>query len=250
MIMSQNIVLPTLTVLQSQLYRLLLNKGEVSAAELLESSSFKRATLYKTLYELEEKGLISKRDIKKKLSFKPESPVKLMEGLNFELERLERGKNTLEFILPQLTAAYTTSTLRPVVHVYQGEEGIKKANLEILAEKQKILAYVYVDPSLDERLSEFWKKYYSIRKRDKIFVNAIVPATKEGRAFKARDSEELRTTKLIAEKRFPLRIEKNIVGNKVAFFSWDKDNLIATIIENKLIAEAERAIFDLIWSSS
>ena len=78
----------------------------------------------------------------------------------------------------------------------------------------------------------------------------ISPDNKASIQYKKRDAKELRTTYLVPQEQFPIHIEKNIVGNKVAFFSQENEKLIATIIENKLIADTERAIFELAWKEA
>jgi len=78
-------------------------------------------------------------------------------------------------------------------------------------------------------------------------VRAVTPNTKEGIEYQKNDKEQIRETRLVPLEKFPFNIEKNIVGNKVAFFSTHEGKLIITIIENKEIADAERAIFELAW---
>ncbi len=136
---------------------------------------------------------------------------------------------------------------KPIIRVLEGVEGIKKANLEVLQEKKEILAYVYNDETIDRELNAFFNQYYTTRIRDQIFVRSITPKTKAGVEYQKLDKEQLRKTYLIPEDKFPINIEKNIVGNKVVFFSKQNNVLIATIIDNKAIADAERAIFELAW---
>jgi hypothetical protein len=109
---------------------------------------------------------------------------------------------------------------------------------------------VYADEEIDRQMDAFWKKYYRQRINDKIFVRSITPNNKAGVEYKKRDTEELRTTYLVPLEKFPFNIEKNIVGNKIVFFSKEGGNLIATIIENKMIADTERAIFELAWKEA
>lgn len=238
---------------ESSLYELLLNLGEVPVAEIINQSGLKRPTVYKALYSLENKGLVSSRDFKKKIHFKPESPLKLVEQVENTYAQAQQVRNTLQVAIPQLLSAYTLSTQRPIVKVYEGIEGMKKAHLEeILPEKKEILAYVLINEEIDHKLDDFWKKYYRIRvKENKMFVRSITPNTKAGIAYKKADSEQLRETRLVPFEKFPINIEKNIVGNKVAYFSTTPEGkLISTIIENKEIANAERSIFELVWSAS
>ncbi len=125
-----------------------------------------------------------------------------------------------------------------------------QAHLEVLAEKKEILAYVRLDKKLDAPLSDFWSKYYRIRRKYNIHVRSICPDNPGGRDYQKKDKKELRTTRLIPFKLYPFEIEKNIVGNKIVFFSRQEGKLIATLIENKAIADTERAIFELAWEQT
>lgn len=239
-----------LTDKESAIYKLLLELGKVQAGVLIKKTGLKRATVYKSLYTLEEKGLVKQEDIKKKKHFTPLSPDNLLKLSDEQFEKQQRARDDLRSLLPELNSTYVLTVEKPIVKFYEGHEGIMKANLEILAEKKEILAYVYADETIDHELDSFWKKYYKIRMQDKIYVRSISPNNKASVEYKKRDKDELRTTYLVPQDKFPITIEKNIVGNKVAFFSQENGKLIATIIENKLIADTERAIFELAWKEA
>lgn len=244
--------LQTLGLTESEilLYEILLNLGESPVSLLIQESKLKRPTVYKALYTLEKEGLVEKTDKQKKIHFTPTPPTKLLELAEKQLTTISQVREDVQSILPALTNSYLMSVEKPVIRIYEGIEGIKKANLEVLAEKQEILAYVYADEAIDKQMEPFWKKYYRQRIKDNIFVRSISPNNKAGVEYQRRDNEELRQTYLVPLEKFPINIEKNIVGNKVVFFSKEGGNLIATIIENKMIADTERVIFELAWKEA
>src|SRR3989338_86381 len=239
-----------LTQKEAEIYELLLKTGEVPAHTIIKESKLKRATVYKVLYSLEKKGLVTKFEKNKIINFRPNPPAKLLEIAEGQYKTLDRARANLQILLPELTSSYIASVEKPIVTVYEGEEGIKKANLSVLAEKKEILAYLVINKEIDRKMDKFWKKYYAIRKKEKIPVRSITSNTKEGKEYKNRDKKELRETKLVPADKFPLTIEKNIVGNKVAFFSNLEGKLIATIVENKAIADSEKAVFELAWKQA
>lgn len=236
-----------LTQKEAELYELLLKLGEIPANEVIKQSKFKRATAYKVLYSLEKKGLVEKKDIKKIIHFRPASPTELFNLAESQFLNLERAKNDLRAILPELNSTYVLSVERPIIRTYEGVKGVQKAHLELLAEKKEILAYVRINPNIDDQLGGFWKQYYRLRKKDNIFARVISPDEPQSQSYKRRDNQELRMTRLVPAESFQINIEKDIVGNKVAFFSSRGGKLIVTIIENEEIAQAERAIFELNW---
>lgn len=239
-----------LTSKETIIYELLLQKGELPAAIIIAETKFKRATVYKSLYAMEEKGLVRQREIQKKIHFRPEPPVKLLELSENRLKEQERARFDLQRILPELTSSYILTVEKPVVRYFEGIEGVKQAHLEILAEKKEILAYVYINAKLDAPLDDFWPKYYKQRVKNNIYVRSISPNNTEGIQYKRQDKDQLRETRLIPKEQFSFTIEKNICGNKLAFFSRQEGKMIATIIENKEIVDTERAIFELSWQQA
>lgn len=235
---------------EAEIYLSLLSDGPQSASQLSKSTKVKRTYIYSVSASLIKKGLASQTKRGKTTIFSPMSPDKLLSLVENKKVLLEQTENTLESIMPSLKEKFEAVDVRPVITYYEGENGIKKANLEVLAEKKEILAFLVVNKEIDKRMESFWKKYYQQRVEDNIFVRAITPNTKEGIEYKNRDNEELRETRLVSKNDFPINIEKNIVGNKVAFFSTIGKKLIATIIENKEIADTERVIFEIVWKQA
>lgn len=234
---------------ESEIYELLLKLGETPAGVIIKNTGLKRATTYKVLASLEKHGLVTHKEIEKIIRFKPEPPTQLTALAENQYQNLERAKEMLKTVLPQLISSYTLSVEKPIIRVYEGVEGVKQAHLELLAEKKNISAYVKINPKIDDNLGKFWSKYYQIRKQDHIMARVISENTPAGRAYQKNDKKELRQTLLVPPKMFNINIEKDIVGDKVAFFSSQDNKLIVTIIENKEIAEAEQSIFDLLWKA-
>lgn len=239
-----------LSIEESEIYSTLLDKGQLSASEISKNSKVKRTYVYAVCKSLIKKGLIQQLTEKNITKFAPLSPDHLMDLAERQKQDALKASQTLEGILPTLKNKFGTIESKPVITYYEGRAGIAKANLAVLAEKKEILAYLVINKTIDKQMEEFWNKYYSMRISNNIHVRAITPDTSEGIKYKKRDKEELRETKLVPKDEFPLAIEKNIVGNKVVFFSVREGVLIATIIENKEIADTERAIFELAWSKA
>src|SRR5689334_9424745 len=120
-----------LTQNEADLYELLLRLGEAPIATILKEAPMKRPTVYKSLYSLEKKGLLTQQDISKKLHFRPEPPDMLLHIAEQQYNELDRAKKDLQATLPGLNSSYILSVEKPIIRIYEGIEGIKKANLEV-----------------------------------------------------------------------------------------------------------------------
>src|SRR3989344_4991250 len=104
-----------LTKKESDIYELLLSHGEIPVSKIISMTGLKRATVYKSLYGLEQKGLATKKDISKKIHFKPEPPTELSRLAEAKIHEIEQAKHDLRAQLPQLTHRYITSVEKPLV---------------------------------------------------------------------------------------------------------------------------------------
>lgn len=239
-----------LTPEQADLYASLLDDGPQTAAKLAKTTKIQRTYVYPVARELVKKGLVAMERKGRTTTFVPQPPERLLTQAENVKTHAAQAYAALEGILPSLKTKFETAESKPIVRHFEGEEGVIKANLEVLAEKREILAFLVINPEIDRKMASFWEKYYAMRLEDGIFVRAITPNTKEGIAYKKRDKQEMRETRLVPKEKFPFLIEKNITGNKVVFFSTREGKLVATIVENQAIADTERAIFELAWKEA
>lgn len=235
-----------LTKKEPLLYELLLDNGELPIGKLITLSKLKRATVYKALYALETKGLISKRDFKKKLHVKPQSPSMLTDLADSNIKRAERARFDLVSMLPQLTQAYITSVEKPVVTIYQGVEGLKKIYEDTLSVGKPICAALSTE-NVDPELFKWVTTVYT-RKRiaAKIPVKVIVASGGWAEEYVSRNKKELRETFLVSKELYPFQHEIDIYGDKVAFIDFKKGgSLIGVVIHHPLIAQTTSALWSL-----
>lgn len=236
-----------LTPEEADIYQSLLDNGPQTATDLAKTTKVKRTYVYTITQSLLKKGLVSQEKQGRTTIFSAQSPDKLLDLAETNKLQAEQARLSLENVLPTLKSTFAASETRPVVTYYEGPEGVMKANMQILEEKQTILAYLVIDKKIDQMMEKHWKNYYQRRLAENIHVRAITPDTPEGVLYQQKDQAENRITKLVPRGKFPFSIEKNICGNKVAFFSIQNNILMATVIENELIANSERAFFELAW---
>jgi sugar-specific transcriptional regulator TrmB len=240
-----------LTDKEADLYELLIQKGEMDAGDIIKASKLKRATAYKVLYSLEAKGLLTHKDLEKKLHFRPEPPAKLFELAETRYRELERAKNDLHSSLPQLTSNYILSVERPIVKTFEGVEGLKEIYEDTIREAKPIYA-VHQLEELDPKLFQWLRKSY-IPQRIKFHIHAyvIVASGSEAKTYVKRSKISNRTTITVPRNQFPFQHEVNIYGDKVAFINGrNNTKLIGMIIQHPLTAKTMKSWFDLAWKGA
>ncbi len=150
-------------------------------------------------------------------------------------------------ILPQLNSINNVDKAKPKVWFFEGVKGLEKAYDDSLNYRNTIIRGWASDDILDV-LSKDWANHY-IKQRLKNNVEArlIMPSTKTLVDYSNKDTDDLRSTKLINTEKYPFNIEINIYKNRVAMISA-KDK-IAVIMESKPIASTMKMIFNLCWDN-
>ncbi|MEI7653545.1 MAG: helix-turn-helix domain-containing protein [bacterium] len=241
-----------LTSNEAKVYELLLALGQVQASVLIAKlAPIPRATIYKSLYGLEAKGLVKQEDIHKKLHFSPLPPEHLLELSTAQFELQQRARDDLRSILPSLNSTYILSTEKPVVSTYEGVEGLKKIYEDTLLVGQEILAFVQVT-QIDDTL-HYWleSSYVKQRTKRKIHAKAIISGQGWTDDFIDRDPHEDRESVKVDDVLYPMHHEIDIYGDKVAFIHFKRgEPLIGIIIDHPRIAATMRSVFALAWKGA
>lgn len=237
---------------EAVVYETLLKNGRMGAGEILKKIPYRRGDLYNILYSLRDKGIIEQTIISNRLHFSAQEPHKIKNFVAAEELRYRQADALLNSILPGLSELYKLNTARPIVRVYEGFEGIKEIYNDTLVEKKPILAFSEAKES-DPQVWKWLRDYYVKRRvKGKIRARVILSAEKtdkKAEEYLADDKRELRQTRVVDKKLFPSRLEIQIYGNKVSFANYNKgDAIVGIIIDNALIAESMRGLFELGWA--
>ncbi len=232
-------------------YDILLEQGILPVLDIIKKSGLKRGIVYKTLYDLQNKGLASQLKIKKKLHFRAEHPYKLSELVEEQLKEAQNHQLTLQTYLPQLITAFKTTDNKPGVKIYEGINGIKEVYNDTLKEGKEIWAILQtseVDPKVYEWLSHTYGKERAVAN---IWAKVIVAEDAKTKTYISKNEKEKRETRVVPKEKFPIGIEVDIYSSKVAFINFHKDgDLVGIIVQNDLIANTMRAMFTLAWEKA
>lgn len=236
---------------EALIYDILLQNGTLPAGDVIKKTGLKRGIVYKILYDLEEKGLITQLITKNKLHFRAEHPYKLAEYIDDNLKQLQNNQLTIQTYLPQLISAFKSGETKPGVKILEGVKGIMEVYKDTLKEGQEISAILQtseVDPTIYDWLE---KTYAAERTKKGIFAKVIVADDAKTESYMKKDEIAKRETRRVPKETFPIGIEVDIYGNKVAFINFHRDrDLVGIIIQNELIANTMRCLFNLAWDGA
>lgn len=236
---------------ETTVYELLLKQGESTVQILTKQSKLKRTNIYTILASLEEKSLVTKRELSKILHFKPVPPTRLLELADEKYKEIEKSRKDLQAVLPILSSTYILSVEQPIVRMYEGVEGLKEIYFDILKEAKPGFS-VLQSEDMDEKLSDFVVNEFSKKRaRKRMSLKVIITSGKNAKTFLKNDVKFHRFSKLIPKDLFPFEHEVTIYGDKVAFMHYKKgEKLIGMIIKHPSFAKTMKAFFDLAWQGA
>jgi sugar-specific transcriptional regulator TrmB len=231
---------------ETRVYRLLLTEGPKTPPEISNISGITRANSYFVLQALISKGLVERKEVRKKFLYSLLDPEKL--GLWVEQEKrsaLEK-ENILAALLPDLQNLYNMQTNKPSVSYFEGLEGIKRLYNDSLIQKPEEIL-VFRSPLDDESLTmEFAQKHSVKLKKNGTKVRMISPSTKTGVFTEINGEKMLRDIRYMGKSFFDSEI--SIYNNRVAIVTYGKTK-VSMLVENKELANTLRTVFDLVWKS-
>ncbi len=230
---------------EAEAYLTLLRIGNNPASTIAKKSGQNRSTCYSSLEKLMQKGFVQQIIIGKINYFSAVEPKCVLDQLKARRYHLEEKIDHLNTILPRFENLKDPMQNKSKVFFYEGKAGIQNVLEDTLTSKEPIRAYA----SFEELISlfpEYLPQYYRKRKQKKLFVRALYPRSIGSQKHQEQDFQEMRETRLLPpELNFPLDIL--VYDHKLAISSLKEK--FAIVIENQEIANAQKKLFDVIWTS-
>lgn len=220
---------------ETKIYLALLELKEALPSTISKKSGTKRPTTYLILDELLKKGLASKVKKQGYYYFQATTPHNL-------LEDEYRKYHNLEQALPELLKLHEIYSVKPQVSYFEGKEGLIRIMEDTLTTKTDLLCWADVSLATETVLKDYYPSYVKKKVQRGIWLRGIFCSDKAAEEFQKKSKEELREVYLIPKKDFPFKNEINIYDDKVAIISHE--DKIGVIIQNKNIADTQRAIFE------
>ncbi|OGD33402.1 hypothetical protein A2833_03270 [Candidatus Azambacteria bacterium RIFCSPHIGHO2_01_FULL_44_55] len=230
-----------------KVYLALLELGEAAVQKISQKSKVNRATTYVILEGLAKKSLVSEIEKEGKTLYGAQDPEFLFNLFKFQEREIKEKEAEFKKVLPELKAIFNLAPQKPRVRFFEGKEGLKAIQEDILKEKNAEINEFYSSDDIHrifdkEELNKFAQK----RAAQKIKAKAFY--TRAAGPLESIKFTELNEIKYLSQKQYPLHVDIIIYGDKIGLISL-KDPLMSVIVENKELASAMRSIFRVLWDT-
>ncbi len=235
---------------EAQTYLGLLELGSGKGVEIAKKANLNRTTTYDILNVLIKRGLVSKFKKGASTYFHALEPERLLSYLERDQQehrkKIEKQKQKVQELLPELVSLQNPSTTRPKVQFFEGEKGLREAYEDTLTCRSTMLAYTNLT-EMNKAMPNFFPEYFKRRTKAKIPINAIFVQNKDSKECAHYDQVELRETRFIQDKDVTWSPEVKIYNDKMVIASWKEK--MAVIIESKEFADLQKTVFNELWKT-
>lgn len=240
-----------LTKSEIKVYEALLELGSTSTGKIVDKANVASSKIYEILDKLIDKGLanyIVESGIKK---FDAAPPERLMEYMKEKEAEIDKQKEELENIIPELKLKQTLSKYKSSAKIYRGMKGVENAFYEALD--------LLKDPATDEMLvmgAPIKRSNLEYR----FFAKFAIEREKRRFPMRAIFNEKARTTieSMYSKYEFTkLKFDKESTGasidifnDRVIIYPKTKIEPMVVVIDDASIAESFRVQFKVLWDQN
>lgn len=222
-------------------YLTLLQSGSGTASDIARQSNIKRTTVYDCLDELAIQQLLE-------ISFKGKRRIYAALDPQTLKARPEKQIDSINNILPELSALFSNNNHKPKVKYYEGVSGIKQVYDEILFFKPE--EYFYFGGAkdmIDATGKNYMEDYVEKRIKLGIWSNALrIRSSEVNKDFMNGSDKNLRRVKFIPGSIIENTASVTMYSSKVAITSSCGENY-AMVIESREYYQMMMMIWKAMW---
>ncbi len=226
---------------EALVYKAILENGPSSPQEVSHLSGLKRPTTYVILNKLVYQSIVFLIPYSEKKIYRIISPKELLDRMECKIEIVKEK-------IPELQALQKNETgEKPYVLLFDGVEGVKQImnyKLEEM-ENNEILHFMSTASKKVINLFEGFTEYNSRLKKKNISVRGISPSNSILKIYRNEDQKFNRQIKELNLKEYKSNVSIEIGKTWVKI--TDLYNLQGIVIQNKIITQSLKQIFEIIW---
>ena len=236
--------------LEIQIYQLLLINPDLNVTEIANKTGVYRLKIYNALNNIQKAELISQtEDYNRKIELEP--PAKIITKLKLKENNLSRINSDFEQLLPELQSQYYSSARQPIAKIYQGKKEFTQIFHQILEEIETGGEIIILGESSDfykiVDLEYFRANWMKPRVKKGVWVKVLVHAHNHDFISQMPNNDkELRQMRILP-KDFDCLGAIWIANNKI--INWNTIMARAIVIEDKVMSDFYRQIFEMLWKS-
>lgn len=169
-----------LTRSEVRVYLALNRIGSTTVGSLIEQSGVASSKIYEILDRLMKKGLASYVIEGGARTYRPAEPENLLTYLEDQEKDINKQKQAITTLLPQLHAARNTQNMSTTT-VYRGQKGLETAFIEALAQTQKgTTIHVIGVPDISKTSTIFFAKWNRLRAKKGVLMQIVFDRSAKG----------------------------------------------------------------------
>lgn len=225
----------------------LLEGDSMTLRELASKTGKSTGVLSQATKKLAEKHIISKEHINEVEKYVIGSLDAVHHWVERDMHKQHEALQRKKLDFDAFLSTVNHHKGRPVMQFFEGSEGMQRAFLKLLENKE--MEWLHFVPAAmkeeDDPINAFRVQVFRERRKRKILSRCIVPNVPLGRRYKSSDIFQYRQSRLIPPEDFPVSFEKIIVGDTVACI--DSRAQKASFIHYKELADGQRKLFNVMW---
>ena len=230
-----------LTPSESRVYLASLSFGPMTVIDLAKRATLSRPSTYAAIEALTAKGLMSSFLRGKRSLYTAEPPERLRGFVESEARKLQGKVGEIVEAIPDLKLLQRGE--RPSVKFFEGIEGLRAIAEDLTATKPDTTDEIAnLDAVKDifaaEELQKVRQVLITIKTRGRALLSGDVTAARPGVV-----------ARVLPKNTFNFFGDIVIYGNKIAMLTF-KGKLLGVVIENSIIADTYRVLFDLAWQGA
>ncbi len=240
---------------EAKVFAYLIETGGAYPSAIARDTKINRSSVYMILEGLTIRGFVGEVEKKKKLFYYPESAQKFLRTMKDQIHIAENLYEHAQKLVPEIEGILKLSEGKPRVTFYEGKDEVIKAYVSQIDGKGnfELLAFANTTELKKFMPWKIFRNYIETKEKKKITARGIIPNDAKDLDF-IKDTHTgitpkyKPTARYVSKEIFPFKGEIIIYQqNKVQFVKFDDVHPIAVIIEDTMIHDMMKMIFELAW---